>query len=137
MYLFQFDLDIRHKSEKDHVILNALSRLFSLDEKLSENQNNNILNDIKTYVDILIKMFSVFKNRLIQIYKTNNQWASLFHMLATILSIQATRKDIIETKSASNKKQKTLKTENTIMIRDFSLISSENIKNELSTHEEI
>jgi hypothetical protein len=74
MYLSQFNLDIKHKSERNHVISNALSRLSSWnddEEKITKNSNNNILNDINTYCKILIKMSSKFKNRFVQDYKKN------------------------------------------------------------------
>ncbi len=72
MYLSQFDLDIKHKSERDHVISDALSRLSFFennDEKLTKNQNSDTLEDIEMYAEILMKMFTIFKNRLVQIYK--------------------------------------------------------------------
>ncbi len=76
MYLSQFKLNVRHKSERDHVILDALSRLsfFDVDdEKFTENHYNNTLDDIEAYVKTLMKIFTAFKNRLVQIYKTNKQ----------------------------------------------------------------
>lgn len=73
MYLSQFELDIRHKFDRDHVISDALFRLSSFDEKFMKNQNIDTLDDIETYVDTLMKMTSQFKNRLVQDYKTNKQ----------------------------------------------------------------
>ncbi len=72
-YLSQFELNIRHKFGRDHVISDALFRLSFFDEKFTENQNTDTLNDIETYADILVKMFSQFKDRLVQDYKTNKQ----------------------------------------------------------------
>jgi hypothetical protein len=75
MYLSQFDLDIRHKSERNHVISDALSRLsfFQSDEKFIENSDDNTLNDIDAYAETLMKMSSIFKKRLIEVYKTKRE----------------------------------------------------------------
>ncbi len=86
MYLSQFDLDIKHKSKRDHVISNVLSRLssFQSDEtKITDNSNNNvendensnsnILDDINVYVEILIEMSSNFKTRLVNVYKIDKK----------------------------------------------------------------
>jgi hypothetical protein len=94
MYLSQFELDIRHKFDRDHVISDALFRLSSFDEKFMKNQNIDTLDDIETYVDTLMKMTSQFKNRLVQDYKTNKQWSFLYEMLVTISSTQMTRRAI-------------------------------------------
>ncbi len=94
MYLSQFELNIRHKFDRDHVISDALFRLSFFDEKFTENQNIDTLNDIETYADILMKMSSQFKDRLVQDYKTNKQWSVLYEMLIVISLTQATRKGI-------------------------------------------
>jgi hypothetical protein len=97
MYLSQFDLNVRHKSKRDHIISDVLSRLSSFeDEKFTKNLENDILNDIDAYIEILVKMFNAFKKRLIQAYKTNSEWALLYKMLTEIFSMQATRQEIIE-----------------------------------------
>ncbi len=85
MYLSQFDLDIRHKSKRDHVISNALSRFsfFQNDEKTMKNSDNNILNDIDAYAETLMKMSIIFKNQLIEVYKTNREWSTLYEILVT------------------------------------------------------
>ncbi len=81
MYLSQFDLNIRHKTERDHVIPNVLSRFSCFDEeKFTKNENDDILNDVETYVETLMKMFIIFKERLIQIYKTNRKWSTLYEL---------------------------------------------------------
>jgi hypothetical protein len=98
MYLSQFDLDIRHKSEKDHVISDALSRLSAWnddEEKITKISNSNILDDIDAYFEILVKMSSQFKNRLVQNYKTDKQWSALYEMLVVVSSTQTTRREII------------------------------------------
>jgi hypothetical protein len=104
MYLSQFDLDIRHKSKRDHVISDVLSRLsfFQNDEKTMKNSNDNILNDIDAYVETLMKMSIIFKNRLIEVYKTNREWSTLYEMLATVLFIQTIWRNINITKKSQN-----------------------------------
>jgi hypothetical protein len=97
MYLSQFDLDVRHKSERDHVILDALSRLSSFDEgKSSKDSNSDTLDDIDVYVETLIEMFSNFKARLISAYEIDREWSALYVMLSTlkISRSQATRRHI-------------------------------------------
>jgi hypothetical protein len=97
MYLFQFDLNVKHKSKWNHVISNVLSRFsYFENENFKNNHNDDILNDIKTYVEILIKMFSTFKNRLIEDYKKNKQWFFLYVMLKNLHNlIQIIRRRII------------------------------------------
>ncbi len=74
MYLSQFDLNIRHKSDREHVISDALSRLSCFeDEKLTKKQDDDILDDIEAYAETLMKMSSIFKDRLVQTYKTDKE----------------------------------------------------------------
>jgi hypothetical protein len=99
MYLSQFELNIRHKSERDHIISNVLSRLSSFEnEKSQKNHNNNILNDINAYVETLIEMFFIFKNQLVQVYKIDKKWSSLYDMLTTlnISRARTTRRNIVD-----------------------------------------
>ncbi len=79
MYLSQFEFDVRHKSERDHVISDVLFRLSSFDSSIET--ISNTLKNVNAYVEIMIKMSSSFKNRLIEEYKTDKQWSSLFEML--------------------------------------------------------
>jgi hypothetical protein len=101
MYLSQFDLNIRHKSERDHIISDALSRLSCFDErKFTKNQDDNILDDIDAYVyvEILVKMSLKFRIRLIDVYNIDKEWSVLYVMLS-ILKISrahATRRNIMK-----------------------------------------
>ncbi len=79
MYLSQFELDVRYKSERDHVISDALFRLSSFDN--STEKISNTLKNVNAYVEIMIEMSSSFKNRLIEEYKTDKQRSSLYEML--------------------------------------------------------
>jgi hypothetical protein len=59
MYLSQFDLNVRHKSDRDHVISNALFRLSFFDS--SAEVFTNTLKDVEIYAKILIEMSSLSK----------------------------------------------------------------------------
>jgi hypothetical protein len=108
MYLSQFDLDIRHKSKRDHVISDALSRLSTFqndNEKISDNSDNNTLDDINVYVETLIEMFSNFKSRLVSVYKIDKEWFSLYVMLKNVhISTQVSRRRIIDLNDNTSKK---------------------------------
>ncbi len=94
---------MRHKAERDHVISNVLSRLSCFDKKrFTRNENNDTLDDVKTYVEILIKMFITFKERLIQVYKTNKEWSTLYELLATVSLTQTIRRNIHIMKKSQN-----------------------------------
>jgi hypothetical protein len=96
MYLSQFELDVRHKSKRDHVISNALFRLSTFD--ISSEEITNTLKDVNVYVETLIEMFSNFKTRLVNVYKIDKKWFSLYVMLKNLhISIQISRRDIIKT----------------------------------------
>jgi hypothetical protein len=87
MYFSQFDLDIRHKSKRDHVISDALFRLSTFqndNEKITDNSDNKILDDINVYVETLIEMFFNFKSRLVSVYKIDKEWFSLYVMLKNV-----------------------------------------------------
>jgi hypothetical protein len=104
MYLSQFDLDIKHKLKRNHIISDALSRLsfFQNNEKTLKNSNNNTLNNIDAYVKTLMKMSIIIKKRLIEIYKTNKEWSTLYEMLATVFLTQAIWRNINITKKSQN-----------------------------------
>jgi hypothetical protein len=97
MYLSQFELNIRHKFDRDHVISDALFRLSFFDEKSAENQNTDTLNDIDAYVEILMKMSFIFKERLVQAYRIDKKWSVIYVMLAILKTprTQTTRRDIV------------------------------------------
>ncbi len=103
MYLSQFDLNVRHKAERDHVISNVLSRFSCFDKKrFTRNENNDTLNDVEMYVKTLIKMFITFKERLIQVYKTNKEWSTLYELLATVSLTQTIWRNIHIMKKSQN-----------------------------------
>jgi hypothetical protein len=70
MYLSQFDLDIRHKADRDHVIFDALFRLSCFED---DSEEFDILKDVNVYARTLMKMSSAFKTQLIKIYKADKK----------------------------------------------------------------
>ena len=98
IYLFQFTLDIRHKSNVHHIVSNALFKL-SIDEKKSS--SNLVLNDVYSlklvvsqYVDehnllyskhvvngIHVQMSSNFKNVIVKNYQKNKAWRQILDLV--------------------------------------------------------
>jgi hypothetical protein len=67
-YIQRFNLIIRHKSDKQHIVSDALSRL------VSENDESNILESDEldvSYIIILVEMNFEFKFRIISEYFSN------------------------------------------------------------------
>ena len=68
-YIQRFNLDIRHKFDKQHVVSNVLFRLFSVNvntshEKIVDESELNAL-----FIVFLVKMNQKFKNRILIDYK--------------------------------------------------------------------
>ena len=63
IYLFQFQLNIKYKFEKQYIVSNVLFKLFFV--------VNNILNII--YYVIIIEIFENFKTRLKNVYRKNKR----------------------------------------------------------------
>ena len=95
IYLFQFRLDIRYRSDKRHVISNALFRLstykFFLDEgenlnlkSYHDDMKNSFVSDQHAYNDALISMFAVFRQQLIDDYVKKKAWTNLIAMLINL-----------------------------------------------------
>ncbi len=70
MYLSQFDLDIRHKADRDHVISDVLSRLSCFED---DSEEFDTLKDVDAYARTLVKMSPAFKTQLIEIYKADKK----------------------------------------------------------------
>ena len=68
-YIQRFNLKIRHKSNKMHVILNALSRLINLNVNAKKSNDENKLNVL--FIINLIEMKKIFRNRLLKNYFKN------------------------------------------------------------------
>lgn len=76
-YLSQFDIDVKHKFERKHVISNALSRLLA---KSNSSKNVFEVENVNVYHDILIQITSKFKRRLITTYKIDKEWIVIWKM---------------------------------------------------------
>ena len=76
-YLFQFVFDVRHKLNKQHIMLNVLSRLLFNVKSIKRIINSNFDVDEKTlnmiYHVILIEMSDEFKRKFKKIYKKNKR----------------------------------------------------------------
>ena len=100
IYFFQFRLNIKHKSNKNHVIFNALSRFF-FDNNRINNQFNfeNFLNFdifhkniIDSFVDsniyvfqkFLIIMFDAFRKQILKNY-VKKTWRNMIIMLKSLI----------------------------------------------------
>jgi hypothetical protein len=98
MYLSQFRLNIRHRSEKSNVISDALSKLSvkrnnSSHEALNLNQDlEHYQSDIETsesdqvyvYVTTLVKMFTKFRTKIQKEYQKKTKWMKLIKMLKNL-----------------------------------------------------
>ena len=73
-YLSQFNLDVRYKPGKKHVLPDALSRLAST--AISRDDGAEVLDlHASAYHTTLVEMSPVMRNRIVQGYKTDKTWA--------------------------------------------------------------
>ena len=80
-YLQQFNLDIQHKSGKQHIVLDTLSRLASVNEgSLSHEGELDALHGY-AYTTSLVEMSLEFKNSLIQEYAEDSAWKQILDLL--------------------------------------------------------
>ena len=91
-YLQYFNLNIRHKFEKQHIIFNVLFKLLSDNnsQKLFANDELNALHifsksfakkffvNMMHFITSLIEMNSKFKQRIVKDYKSNLNWQRIF-----------------------------------------------------------
>ena len=94
-YLQRFNLNIRHKFKKQHIIFDALFKLFSDNnsQKFFANDELNALYifpkpsakksfaNIILFITFLIKMNSKFKRRILKKYKSDLNWQRIFIIL--------------------------------------------------------
>ena len=66
-YIQRFNLNIRHKSKKQHVVSNALSRLTNLNTLFKTNEKK--LNAF--FIINFVKMNQFFRNRFLKNYNNN------------------------------------------------------------------
>ena len=75
-YIQRFNLEIRHKSDKQHIIFDALSRLISDNHESKTESELNVL-----FTIFLVQMKKIFRKRLIDDYKTDFNWHKIFELL--------------------------------------------------------
>ena len=80
-YIQRFELEIRHKFEKQHIILDALSRLTSINIDSRSHIENNELNAL--FITILIEIEKIFRNKFIIDYKNDLNWQKIVVVLNT------------------------------------------------------
>ena len=93
-YIQRFNLNIRHKSKKLHIILDALSRLFTISFASNSKFNTTIFIFVNTKYDefdtlhanvhciaSLIEIDSAFKKRIIDEYVKNFDWQKIIKVL--------------------------------------------------------
>ena len=84
-YLFQFAFDIYHKSSKQHIVSDVLSRLLFNIESMKQiidlnfDMNEKMLNMI--YHVTLIKISNEFKKKFKKTYKKNKRWIRIIKFL--------------------------------------------------------
>ena len=93
IYLSQFRLNIRYRSNKRHVLFDVLFRLSTNESFMNDDENLNLksyhadwenssINDQRfVYHEILINIFVVFRQRLIDEYVKKKTWINLIEML--------------------------------------------------------
>jgi hypothetical protein len=83
-YIQWFNLIIKHKSNKQHIVLNALSRL--------DNENNELTSDSKIlnalFITTLIEMNDECRNKIISEYFSNLKWKKIQDTLKRNSSIK-------------------------------------------------
>jgi hypothetical protein len=94
-YIQRFNVIIKHKSDKQHIVSNALSRLDSKNNELAFNSEE--LNTL--FIITLIEMNLVFKTKILDEYFTDSKWKKILQMLfknfTIILSFELNDDDLI------------------------------------------
>ena len=70
-YIQRFNLKLKHKSDAQHIIFDAFSRLISLNidenKQINDEKKLNVL-----FIIILIEMNEIFRNRFLKDYRKNS-----------------------------------------------------------------
>ena len=86
-YIQRFNLELRHKSDVQHIIFDAFSRLVNLN--IDENKQ---INDEKEFdalfIIILVEMNEVFRNRFLKNYRKNSAWKKISDFLNAQISFE-------------------------------------------------
>ena len=135
IYLSQFNLNIKYRSKKEHIILDALSRLSatrSSNEVMNESstlnlnifhfdiENLELCDQIYVYQSILIAMSSKFRKRILDEYDKKKCWRS-FQIILSSLKIHLAMKSSSQTIDFDNSNEKSLSKKFRIEI-DFKLL---------------
>ena len=98
IYLSQFKLEVKYRSEKNHIVFDVLSRLTSENEKTERNLENildfdnyheniiDLFDDSDCYVfqDTLIAMSKKFKKEIKNDYQQEKMWRNMIAMLKSL-----------------------------------------------------
>jgi hypothetical protein len=94
-YIQRFNVIIKHKSDKQHIVSNALSRLDSENNELISNSKK--LNAL--FIITLIEINLVFKTKILDEYVTDSKWKKILQMLfrnfTITLSFELNNDDLI------------------------------------------
>ena len=80
-YLQRFNLDIQHKSGKQHIVPDTLFRLASVNEESSSHEGELDTLHNYAYTTSLVEMSLEFKNSLIQEYAEDSAWKQILNLL--------------------------------------------------------
>ena len=69
-YIQRFDLKLRHKLDKAHIISDALSRLASINMNIDAYEEDE-LNALLAYIFIIVDLDKVFRKKIIKNYTTD------------------------------------------------------------------
>ncbi len=110
-YIQRFNVIIKHKSDRQHIVFDALSRLISENDDLNTSNAEEldalhefIKKDSKKhdvlYITTLVEMNFTFKKKIITEYFTNSKWKKILHILSfkksfVILSFFLDKDDLI------------------------------------------
>ena len=78
-YIQRFNLDIRHKPGKQHVVPNALSRLSSDNAEPKTAENDDELDAL--FTASLVEMNEAFRKRIVDDYKSDLNWQRITNIL--------------------------------------------------------
>lgn len=76
-FLSQFNLDVRYKSNKDHIIFDALFKLASININQFVDKDHAELNVLFANNSTLVKMSTEFYNKIIEKYFKNSMWKKI------------------------------------------------------------
>jgi hypothetical protein len=82
LYLQQFDIDVRYRPGKLHLVPDALSRL-QLKKMPESDPNADILDDVAhVFHAIIVELSDDFKERLVQAYKADALWSRVLDVVS-------------------------------------------------------